>query len=483
MPVAVSHTHLTAVPVYSVQITFAYTSSAFMAPFLVPSAGDWSIPRVGTLCVPRRRAATCFFTCSPTGPRPPLLVLFVLRPSPFRQANGTSNLSVTFCRFMSVGGNGVYVAGFANNTVIDNNEFVWVGASAAVVHGDPLYDTSKPWDLTAGILPYYTRFTNNVAHELGVYVKETAGYFQAMAAFSTVTGNIIFNGPRSGLNANDNGLGGHLFEDNLLFNLVRETVCRFTLRCAPWCVCSLLTAHCSLLTARGLWRGAGGPRPVQFVGPSAVPFHVAARRAQRPRRAASRPHIHAGHVLRVTEPDFRSVRWHQVSGPRRRQVRAGSCVRRPQTRQALVYGAVRLCASGFYHDVANVALYGSIKLKGEHVSCQDTVVLYPAWGNVCMHQVVPILSEGGLQYTNNTCVWNGTAPYALSGPCDSGNLLLDNNTFATQTTAQHVTVECDRVKRDWSQWQAAGHDGGSELRNTLPDTDTMLQWCRDALGF
>lgn len=61
-------------------------------------------------------------------------------------------------------------------------------------------------------------------HELGVFTKQTAGFFQALAANTTVQGNVILNGPRSGINFNDAAFGGNLISENLLGNLVRETV-------------------------------------------------------------------------------------------------------------------------------------------------------------------------------------------------------------------------------------------------------------------
>ena len=35
--------------------------------------------------------------------------------------------------------------------------------------------------------------------------------------------NVMFNGPRAGINFNDGFGGGHFMENNLLFNWVRET--------------------------------------------------------------------------------------------------------------------------------------------------------------------------------------------------------------------------------------------------------------------
>ena len=57
-----------------------------------------------------------------------------------------------------------------------------------------------------------------------LYFRQTAGFFQALAANTTVQGNVVLNGPRSGLNFNDAAFGGNDIRENLLANLVRETV-------------------------------------------------------------------------------------------------------------------------------------------------------------------------------------------------------------------------------------------------------------------
>jgi hypothetical protein len=53
-------------------------------------------------------------------------------------------------------------------------------------------------------------------------VQESA-YFEAKSAFTTLSNNVVFNGPRAGYNINDLAGGGLLVQRNLMFNLVRET--------------------------------------------------------------------------------------------------------------------------------------------------------------------------------------------------------------------------------------------------------------------
>jgi hypothetical protein len=59
------------------------------------------------------------------------------------------------------------------------------------------------FDATQGDYPQDNTIEYNHLHELGIHTKQTAGYFQSQAAHNHVTGNAIYNGPRSGVNWND----------------------------------------------------------------------------------------------------------------------------------------------------------------------------------------------------------------------------------------------------------------------------------------
>jgi len=63
----------------------------------------------------------------------------------------------------------------------------------------------------------------NLIHELGHYEKQSSGWFQATSAQTTIKNNIIFNGPRAGININDGFGGGNEITENLLFNECRES--------------------------------------------------------------------------------------------------------------------------------------------------------------------------------------------------------------------------------------------------------------------
>jgi len=170
-------------------LTFAHTSPTFMDAYEVPSAGDWSIHRGGAVF-----------------------------------ATGTDNLKVASNYFRQVGGNGVCISEYSRSAQVDGNRFSRIGDTAVIVAGATNYYSPQPWVHTDGNYPINTMVRGNLASEVGVFTKQTAFFFQSLSWNTTVSGNVAFNGPRSGINMNDNAFGGNIVANNLLFNLVRETV-------------------------------------------------------------------------------------------------------------------------------------------------------------------------------------------------------------------------------------------------------------------
>ena len=164
-------------------LTFAHTSSTFLEKYEVPSGGDWAIHRGGALFV-----------------------------------EGVDRFLLQNCLFFSPGGNAVLLSNYVRNAVIESNEFVYVGDSAIAAIG-----TAELIDGTLGNQPRGTQILTNLVHEIGIWGKETSAYFQGLACQTTLRGNVFFNGPRAGVNFNDGFGGGNLLEDNLVFNMVRET--------------------------------------------------------------------------------------------------------------------------------------------------------------------------------------------------------------------------------------------------------------------
>ena len=78
-------------------------------------------------------------------------------------------------------------------------------------------------DSTALDVPLDVTVSNNIAHDLGIWQKQSSLLFQAVAARTNVTLNIAYNLPRAAINLNDGHGGGDEISKNLLLNTCRES--------------------------------------------------------------------------------------------------------------------------------------------------------------------------------------------------------------------------------------------------------------------
>lgn len=76
-------------------------------------------------------------------------------------------------------------------------------------------------DGTDGEHPRYTTVTSCTSREVGLYEKQSSFFVQAKTAQSMIKGNVFFNGPRAGINANDGFGGGDEIQHNLVFSTCR----------------------------------------------------------------------------------------------------------------------------------------------------------------------------------------------------------------------------------------------------------------------
>lgn len=95
---------------------------------------------------------------------------------------------------------------------------MWIGDSAMVAWG-----YTNGIDGTDGEQPRFTKVIGNLIHELGHFTKQASAWFQAKTAQTLIQNNIIFNGPRAGINFNDGFGGANEIVNNLLFNECRES--------------------------------------------------------------------------------------------------------------------------------------------------------------------------------------------------------------------------------------------------------------------
>ena len=171
-------------------IGFRDAAPNFMGPHGTPSGGDWAVGR----------SAALFF-------------------------EGTEGTSLEGCLFQSLDGNAVFFSGYNRGGNVSNSEFVSIGESAVSQWG---YTDGSPvpgmgFDGSAGNQPRGTYIGYNVIHEVGLFTKQNSFYFQSETIGTLIEGNIMYNGPRAGVNFDDGLGGGSMLTRNVIANACRES--------------------------------------------------------------------------------------------------------------------------------------------------------------------------------------------------------------------------------------------------------------------
>ena len=125
-------------------------------------------------------------------------------------------------------GNGIMLSGYNNNTNISGNTIVQTGATAIALWGNttgthPDQPPGTGPDGTGGNFPQNTLVASNFIHQLGIHAKQSACFFQAKSAKTTLRNNICFDVPRAGFNFNDGFGGGNVVNHNILFQTCGES--------------------------------------------------------------------------------------------------------------------------------------------------------------------------------------------------------------------------------------------------------------------
>eukprot|EP01083_Nonionella_stella_P053420 141314_1 len=148
---------------------------------------------------------------------------------------GAENVTVSDNLFSRCDGNAVFIFNYNRNISVTHNEFVWIGDSCIVSWGStegidfPELDAKNVRyagmgiDGTGGNQPRFLNISYNIAHEIGIFEKQSSLYFQAKSCQNYVSHNIFYNGPRAGILFNDGFGGGSLVERNFMFNTCRES--------------------------------------------------------------------------------------------------------------------------------------------------------------------------------------------------------------------------------------------------------------------
>lgn len=178
-------------------IEFRDAAYTFMDPHGMPSGGDWGLQRSGAL-------------------------LF----------ENTVDVLVEGIKVTRCDGNGIFINNYNRNLTIQKSELVWIGDSAIAAWGSTeqglgggsiKLPEGVGIDGTGGNQPRGTQIISNVIHEFGLFQKQSSAFFQAQACQTTITGNILYNGPRAHINFNDQFGGANNISSNLIFNACRET--------------------------------------------------------------------------------------------------------------------------------------------------------------------------------------------------------------------------------------------------------------------
>ena len=160
------------------------TSNTYMSDYMVPSGGDWSVHRGGTIYLTNTKMSLLRTTC-----------------------------------FTQLGSNGVAVIDYNKATSITLNEFVWLADSAIILVGS----TNGIDGFSVASQPANTLIKSNIMHETGIYIKQSSPVLIAVSRSVSIIGNLMFNMPRAAVNINDGFYGNHTISWNIMFNTVRET--------------------------------------------------------------------------------------------------------------------------------------------------------------------------------------------------------------------------------------------------------------------
>eukprot|EP00041_Stephanoeca_diplocostata_P008799 m.131793 g.131793 ORF g.131793 m.131793 type:complete len:196 (+) comp17481_c0_seq5:2279-2866(+) len=135
---------------------------------------------------------------------------------------GTERSTVDGCYMHHVDGNGIFLSNYNLNATVSNNEMSWIGDSAIAAWGstgtclDAACSQQVAWgvgpDARNRNQPLGTHVVGNLVRELGIWQKQSSFWFQAATAFSHIERNVHFNGPRAGVNFNDQMQGGDVIE-------------------------------------------------------------------------------------------------------------------------------------------------------------------------------------------------------------------------------------------------------------------------------
>ncbi|MGK0480654.1 MAG: hypothetical protein ACJAQ3_000619 [Planctomycetota bacterium] len=153
-------------------------------------------------------------------------------------AENVKNLVVEDCGLHALGGNGVFVSGFAEGVAVRGCHLSDLGASGVCFVGRPEAVRSPSFNYGAFVpleeldrevgpksdaFPRDCSVEDCLMHDLGLVEKQVAGVQIAMASRISVRHVSIYDVPRAGINIGDGTWGGHLIDGCDVFDTVQMT--------------------------------------------------------------------------------------------------------------------------------------------------------------------------------------------------------------------------------------------------------------------
>jgi hypothetical protein len=146
---------------------------------------------------------------------------------------GAERVAVIESDFRDLGGNGVFVSGYAKGVTVQGSLFEDLGSSGIHFAGrieaarSPVigYHNGQPLDQIDGTpgpktedYPRESIARDNLITRIGVTDKQAAGIAIDIASDITLSHNSIYDVPRAGINVGTGNFGGHTIEHNDVFN-------------------------------------------------------------------------------------------------------------------------------------------------------------------------------------------------------------------------------------------------------------------------
>lgn len=158
----------------------------------------------------------------------------------------TENITVKDSKFTDIGGNAIMMSAYNSKNNILHNDFCHIGATGVLMMGllsavrDPsTYDNNQHKTTISDFTPgpktnEYPRdimVADNYFYNIGTFEKQTAAVCMSISSKVTVARNTVHHTSRAGINIHDGTFGGHIIENNDLFDCVTETADHGPINC------------------------------------------------------------------------------------------------------------------------------------------------------------------------------------------------------------------------------------------------------------